>query len=70
MSMIYDPPLTAEQQAELEEAKEIGRELVNGIKWSLKMARGEVPRPEKSLWEKMEELQREIDAGDFSYEED
>ena len=51
--------LTTEQQAELAEAKVIGREVIGGISWALKVARGEVARPTKSLWDNMEELKRE-----------
>ena len=48
-------------QVEIDEAKTIGREIIKGITWTLKMARDEVPRPNKRNW--LEELQKEICEG-------
>ena len=61
--------LTDEQrQRRREFGREFATSFVDGIDWAMKIARGEIPRPEKSNW--LNELQKEVESGDFSYEED
>jgi len=48
-------------EADKREAHTIANEVKNGINWGLKVAYGEMPRPQKSLRESMLELQKEID---------
>ena len=49
---------------------DVAAQVVDGIDWALKMVSGEVPRPEKSLREWLEDLQKEIDEGNFDDEAD
>ena len=46
----------------------IATQVVDGIEYALKIARGEVPRSQNSDW--LDKLQKEIDAEDFDNEGD
>ena len=47
---------------------EPAQQVINGVEWALKLSSGEIPRPPQNNW--LEELQAEIDSGDYSYEDD
>ena len=59
----YLENLTGDELTELEEAKIIGRQIIDGIEWALKMAHGEVSRPKQSLDEFLDGLEKEIADG-------
>ena len=47
---------------------EPAQQVINGVEWALKLSSGKIPRPPQNNW--LEELQAEIDSGDYSYEDD
>jgi hypothetical protein len=47
---------------DIDEMRGVASQLVNGTDWALKVASGELPRPDESPREWLGELQREADA--------